>query len=59
MFTVKHLGELSQQRPIVANAFQEIICLANDTLVNLLGNLGGAAPIKQFVSDKCDLPPTT
>lgn len=56
---MKHLGELSQQRPIAANAFQEIICLANDTLVNLLGNLGGAAPIKQFVSDKCDLPPTT
>ncbi len=54
---MKHILRLTVQKPLKADAFQDIFCQVNATANELLQFKGGTNPIKDFADDQCDLNP--
>jgi hypothetical protein len=53
---VKHLRPFTKRAPEKAELWQEIICSINHLVFGLITAKGGAAPVSQFVDQKCDIP---
>lgn len=50
---MKHISELSKQKPKKADVIQDILCEINSASRVLLGFKGGTSPGKEFAEDKC------
>jgi len=54
---VKHIADVSRQRPAPANTFQDIVCDVNDVLSSVLDAKGSSLVLVTLISDKCEIPP--
>lgn len=54
--TVKHLKYVTKRTPGKANIWQDIVCYGAQFIADLLGAFGGASPILDYMTEKCDLP---
>ncbi len=54
--TVKHLKHVTKRVPATANLWQDIVCYAGQFLADVLGAFGGASPVLDYLTEKCDLP---
>ena len=53
---MSHIQRISRECPAKAALWQDVMCEANEVLLQLLSAKGGELPIMEFISDKCDLP---
>ncbi|GEM_PF-470737 len=54
--TVKHVKHVTRTVLARANAFEDAICYGGQILADLLGAFGGASPILDYLTEKCEIP---
>ncbi len=50
---MKHIKHVTKGTPVSATAFEDIFCAVTSVVVAILGSFGGAAPILDYLEDKC------